>query len=445
MGLYKQASFNGKDYHFDFMAEYPDDMGMPERVRIFDTTLRDGEQAPGFSLRPEEKLQMARQLDALGVDIIEAGFPIASPADAESVRLVAREVRRPVIACLARCRPEDIQRAGWAIQPAARARIHTFIATSDLHLKSKLRITRETCLTAAVDAVRLARTFTDDVQFSAEDATRSDLDFLCRVIEGVILAGATTINLPDTVGYSTPDEIAEFFNSIRSRVPGADVVTFSTHCHDDLGLATANTLAAVQSGARQVECTINGIGERAGNAALEEIVMAFHVRADRMAFETSVETTKIYPASQLLTSLTGQGVQPNKAIVGRNAFAHEAGIHQDGVLKDRRTYEIMRAEDVGVPWQPLVLGKHSGRHAVQRRCEELGLTLSASEIGEVYRTLMAIADERKVIADADLVAVVTAVRQTGAKAPAAVGAVDPFETPSVAMNTVHETGYGHGV
>jgi 2-isopropylmalate synthase len=420
-------------------------MSMAERVRIFDTTLRDGEQAPGFSLRPEEKLQMARQLDALGVDIIEAGFPIASPADAESVRLVAREVRRPVIACLARCRPEDIERAGWAIQPAARSRIHTFIATSDLHLTSKLRITREACLAAAVDAVRRARTFTDDVQFSAEDATRSDMDFLCRVIEAVILAGASTINLPDTVGYSTPDEISEFFTRIRSRVPGADVVTFSTHCHDDLGLSTANTLAAVQAGARQVECTINGIGERAGNAALEEIVMAFRVRADRLAFETGVETTRIFPVSQLLTSLTGQSVQPNKAIVGRNAFAHEAGIHQDGVLKDRRTYEIMRAEDVGVPWQPLVLGKHSGRHAVQRRCEEIGLTLSPSEIGEVYRTLMAIADERKVIADADLVAVVTAVRHTSQPTAATVAAVDPFETPSVAMTTVHETGYGHGV
>jgi 2-isopropylmalate synthase len=426
------------------MAGSPDDMCMGERVRIFDTTLRDGEQAPGFSLRPEEKLQLARQLDALGVDVIEAGFPIASPADAEAVRRIAGEVRRPVVACLARCRREDIERAGWAIQPAARPRIHTFIATSDLHLQSKLRISRETCLEAAVDAVRLARGFTDDVQFSAEDATRSDLDFLCRVIDAVILAGATTINLPDTVGYSTPDEIAEFFATIRRRVSGADAVTFSTHCHDDLGLSTANTLAAVQSGARQVECTINGIGERAGNAALEEIVMAFRVRVDRMPFETTIDTTKIFPISQLLTRLTGQGVQPNKAIVGRNAFAHEAGIHQDGVLKDRRTYEIMRAEDVGVPWQPLVLGKHSGRHAVQRRCTELGLTLSPSEVGEVYRTLMVIADERKVITDADLVAVVSGMRQSQ-PASSPVQTIDPFETPAVTLHTVHETGYGHGV
>jgi 2-isopropylmalate synthase len=422
---------------------------MNERVRIFDTTLRDGEQAPGFSLRPDEKLQLARQLDALGVDIIEAGFPIASPADADAVRRIATEVRRPIIACLARCRREDIERAGWAIQPAGRPRIHTFIATSDLHLQTKLRINREVCLEAAVDAVRLARRFADDVQFSAEDATRSDLDFLCRVIEAVILAGASTINLPDTVGYSTPDEIAEFFTSIRARVPGADEVIFSTHCHDDLGLASANTLAAVQAGCRQVECTINGIGERAGNAALEEIVMAFRVRADRMPYQTGIETTQIYPSSQMLTRLTSEAVQANKAVVGRNAFAHEAGIHQDGVLKDRRTYEIMRAEDVGVPWQPLVLGKHSGRHAVQKRCADLGLTLSPTEIGEVYRTLMTIADERKVIADADLVTVVAALRRD-ARSSATTGVpparpVDPFETPAVPANTVHETGYGHGV
>jgi 2-isopropylmalate synthase len=415
-----------------------------DRIKIFDTTLRDGEQAPGFSLRPDEKLQLARQLDTLGVDIIEAGFPIASPADADAVRRIAREVRRPIVACLARCRREDIERAGWAIEPAERGRIHTFIATSDLHLQAKLRISREACLEAAVDGVRLARSYVSDVQFSAEDATRSDPDFLCRVIETVIRAGATTINLPDTVGYSTPDEIAEFFSRIRARVPGADRVTFSTHCHDDLGLAVANTLAAVQAGATQVECTVNGIGERAGNAALEEIVMAFHVRSDRMAFETAVETTQIYPASQLLTRLTGQGVQANKAIVGRNAFAHEAGIHQDGVLKDRRTYEIMRAEDVGAPWQPLVLGKHSGRHAVQRRCAALNLNLSATEIGEVYRALMAIADERKTITDADLVACVAGLR-SGARPALTVQPVDPFETPASTLHSTYERGYGHGV
>jgi 2-isopropylmalate synthase len=414
-----------------------------ERVQIFDTTLRDGEQAPGFSLRVEEKLQLARQLDALGADIIEAGFPIASPADAEAVRLVAREVRRPVIACLARCRREDIERAGWSIEPAARPRIHTFIATSDLHMASKLRITREQCLEGAVDGVKLARQFTDDVQFSAEDATRSDFDFLCRIVDGVIAAGASTINLPDTVGYSTPDEIADFFSRIRSRVQDADRVVFSTHCHDDLGLAVANTLAAVQAGARQVECTVNGIGERAGNAALEEIVMAFRVRQDRLPYATSVATECIYASSQLLSQLTGQGVQPNKAIVGRNAFAHEAGIHQDGVMKDRRTYEIMQAEDVGAPWRPLVLGKHSGRHAVQRRCAELGLNLDPKEIGEVYRALMAIADDRKTITDTDLVAVVAALRAE-ARPQAAGRAIDPFETPA-AWHSIHESGYGHGV
>jgi 2-isopropylmalate synthase len=418
-----------------------------DRVRIFDTTLRDGEQAPGFSLRPDEKLQLARQLDALGVDIIEAGFPIASPADAEAVRRIAAEVSRPIVACLARCRREDIERAGWAIEPAARPRIHTFIATSDLHLQAKLRITREECLEAAAESVRRARQFTDDVQFSAEDATRSDRGFLCRVIEAVIEAGASTINLPDTVGYSTPDEIAEFFHTIQSRVPGADRVTFSTHCHDDLGLAVANTLAAVQAGARQVECTVNGIGERAGNASLEEVVMAFRVRADRMPYATGIDTRKIYPSSQMLTRLTGQSVQANKAIVGRNAFAHEAGIHQDGVLKDPRTYEIMRAEDVGAPWKPIVLGKHSGRHAVQRRCAELGLELTPVEIGDAYRALMAIADDRKAITDEDLVVVVAGLRQHGRTRPSPLAGqpVDPFETPGSSIHPLHESGYGHGV
>jgi 2-isopropylmalate synthase len=337
------------------------------RLTIFDTTLRDGEQAPGFSLRIVEKLKMAHQLRALGVDIIEAGFPIASDADAEAVRMVATHVRGPVIAALARCTPRDIERAAWSLEPAPRRRIHVFIATSDLHLERKLRMTREECLRAAMSAVRLARRYTDDVQFSAEDATRTDSDFLWRVVEAVIQSGAKTINLPDTVGYSTPDEIRDFFQMIINRVPSSDQVTFSAHCHDDLGLATANTLSAIGAGARQIECTINGIGERAGNASLEEVVMAIRVRADRLPFATAINTQEIYPSSQLLTSLTGEGVQANKAIVGRNAFAHEAGIHQDGMLKDRRTYEIMRPEEVGVPQATLVLGKHSGRHAVQKR------------------------------------------------------------------------------
>jgi len=379
-------------------------------VVVFDTTLRDGEQAPGFSMRVEEKLQLARQLDALGVDIMEAGFPIASQDDAEAVRRVSTEVRRPVIAALARCAPGDIDAAGKALAPAARSRIHTFIATSDLHLERKLRITREQCLERAVDAVKRARGFTDDVQFSAEDATRSDTAFLYQVVEAVIEAGATTINLPDTVGYCTPDEIFEFFSAIIAKVPNAAKAVFSTHCHDDLGLAVANSLSAIRAGARQAECTINGIGERAGNASLEEIVMVSHVRHDRAPFTTAINTREIYPSSQMLTQLTGQAVQANKAIVGRNAFAHEAGIHQDGMLKDRRTYEIMNAEDVGVPKSTLVLGKHSGRHAVQKRCEDLGLALSKFELDRVYKQMTELADRQKHIADAEMVAIVEAVR-----------------------------------
>jgi 2-isopropylmalate synthase len=412
------------------------------RIVVFDTTLRDGEQAPGFSMDVPSKLSMARALDALGVDIIEAGFPIASPADAEATRQVAREVRRPVIAALARCRQLDIEEAARALEPAERKRIHTFLATSDLHLQAKLRISREQCIESAVDAVRYARHHTFDVQFSAEDATRSDLDFLCRVIEAVIKVGATTINLPDTVGYTTPDETQHFFRTIRERVTNADQVVFSAHCHDDLGLGVANTVAAVQGGARQVECTVNGIGERAGNAALEEVVMAFRVRADRLPYTTGVDTKQIYPSSEMLTKLTGQPVQVNKAVVGRNAFAHEAGIHQDGVLKDRRTYEIMRAEDVGAPWNPLVLGKHSGRHAVQKRCAELGFTLEGDELVQVYRALMAIADDRKTLSDADIRSVVQSFRAEHAAAP---DAIDPFDTPSTVVHAMHESGYGHGV
>jgi 2-isopropylmalate synthase len=413
-----------------------------ERVKIFDTTLRDGEQAPGFSLRPTEKLQLARQLDALGVDIIEAGFPIASPADAEAVRWIATEIRRPVIACLARCHPADLERAAWSIKPAAQGRIHTFIATSDLHLQAKLRISREQCLDAAVEAVRYARHHTFDVEFSAEDATRSDFDFLCRVVEAVIKAGASTVNLPDTVGYGTPEETRDFFRRIRESIPDSDKVTFSAHCHDDLGLAVANSLAAVEGGARQIECTVNGIGERAGNAALEEIVMAMRIRADRMPYTVAIDQKQIYPSSEMLTQLTGQAVQVNKAIVGRNAFSHEAGIHQDGILKDRRTYEIMRAEDVGAPWNPLILGKHSGRHAVQRRCQELGFELEGQELIEVYRALMAIADDRKILNDNDIVAVVSAVRTADSPSQEPI---DPFDTPAAAHHALHESGYGHGV
>ena len=409
------------------------------RLTIFDTTLRDGEQAPGFSLRIDEKLKMARQLKTLGVDIIEAGFPIASEADAEAVRMVATHVRGPVIAALARCNSKDVERAAWALAPAPRRRIHAFIATSDLHLECKLRISRDECLRLAMAAVRLARNYTDDVQFSAEDATRTDPDFLWQMIEAVIQAGAKTINLPDTVGYSTPDEVGAFFQKLIARVPSSDQVVFSTHCHDDLGLAVANTLSAISAGARQVECTVNGIGERAGNASLEEIVMAIRVRGDRLPFETGVNTREIFSSSQLLTALTGEGVQANKAIVGRNAFAHEAGIHQDGMLKDRRTYEIMHPEEVGVS-ATLVLGKHSGRHAVQRRCEQIGHTLDRQTLDAVYRAVIAHADREKVVSDTDLAAIVARATGTGTqRSESPASAVSDFTA------TPAEVGYGHGV
>ena len=408
-----------------------------DRITIFDTTLRDGEQAPGFSMTTPEKLRVAHQLSNLGVDVIEAGFPIASDADAEAVRMIATRVRGPVIAALARCNDKDIDTAGWALAPASRARIHVFIATSDLHLERKLRISRRECVESAVAAVRRARQFTSDVQFSAEDATRSDQEFLWRVIEAVIQAGATTINLPDTVGYSTPDEVRTFFAAMIRRVPSSDQVTWSTHCHDDLGLAAANSLAALEGGARQLECTINGIGERAGNASLEEVVMATRVRADRLPFATAIDTRELFATSQLLTSVTGEGVQANKAIVGRNAFAHEAGIHQDGMLKDRRTYEIMRPEEVGVPQATLVLGKHSGRHAVQRRCEMIGLTLERRELDTVYRAVIEHADREKIVSDGDLAAIAARVLGT-APAPAPLLVHDFASTPA-------ESGYGHGV
>jgi 2-isopropylmalate synthase len=373
-----------------------------DSVVFFDTTLRDGEQAPGFSMNLREKLELARQLEALGVDVIEAGFPIASADDAEAVRIIAQEVRGPVIAALARAARGDIERAGESLAPAARPRIHTFIATSDLHLERKLHMSRERCEEAALAAVRQARQYTDDVEFSAEDATRSDLEFLCPLIEKVIDAGAGTVNLPDTVGYATPDEITDFFTAVRNRVSNIDETVLSSHCHDDLGLAVANSLAAMQAGVRQVECTINGIGERAGNASLEEIVMAMFVRRDRLPYRNGIRTDLLFPTSQLLSRLTGEAVQSNKAIVGRNAFAHEAGIHQDGVLKDRRTYEIMRPQDVGVPHTTIVLGKHSGRHAVQKRCEEIGLSLSRRELDRVYQRMIALADTQKSVSDKEL-------------------------------------------
>jgi 2-isopropylmalate synthase len=373
-------------------------------VLIFDTTLRDGEQAPGNSLSPEEKLRLARQLDALRVDIIEAGFPAASEDDFRSVREIATEVRRPIIAALARCHERDIDLAGETLTGAERGRIHVFVSTSDLHIREKLRTTRAGVLDMARAAVRRARGYTDDVEFSAEDASRSDPDFLCRVVEAAVEEGARTINLPDTVGYATPAEYAALFRDVRERVSGADRVVLSAHCHDDLGLAVANSLAAIAAGAGQVECTVNGIGERAGNAALEEIVMASQVRGPVLGFQCNIESREIHRTSQLLSYLTGVFPQPNKAIVGRNAFAHEAGIHQHGMLQNGLTYEIIRPEMVGIPRSTLVLGKHSGRHALERRYLELGYQLGEDELAEVYQSFTALAERKREILDEDLLA-----------------------------------------
>ena len=369
------------------------------RITIFDTTLRDGEQSPGCSMNVQEKVRLGRQLDRLGVDVIEAGFPIASDGDFAAVQAVAAAVPRPRIAALARAVRHDIERAAQALQSAIRPRIHVVLATSDIHLQHKLRISRQQCLEQAAESVRLARTFCDDVEFSPEDATRTDPEFLFQVLEAVIQAGATTLNIPDTVGYTVPAEFGDLIRSIRERAPGAENVTISTHCHNDLGLAVANSLAAIANGARQVECTINGIGERAGNASLEEIVMALRVRADRYPYQTGIVSEQLYPTSQMLEEITGIPVQPNKAIIGRNAFAHEAGIHQDGMLKNRLTYEIMTPQSVGVPDSKLVLGKHSGRHALSLRCEQLGYHFERRELDEVYRKVVVLADEIKHVHD----------------------------------------------
>ncbi|MGQ0735134.1 MAG: 2-isopropylmalate synthase [Acidobacteriota bacterium] len=381
-------------------------MGDPVRIRIFDTSLRDGEQAPGFSMTASEKVRMARQLDTLGVDIIEAGFPIASEGDFAAVSAVSAEVRRPIIAGLARAVKPDVERAAAALERAARPRIHVFLATSDLHLRDKLRIDRRQCLDQTAEAVRLATSFVDDVEFSAEDATRSDLAFLCDVAQAAVEAGATTVNLPDTVGYALPEDIRHMFGAVRERI-GPDV-TLSAHCHDDLGMAVANSIAAVQAGACQVECTVNGIGERAGNASLEEIVMALHVRRDRLAYFTNVSTPELCATSRLLSDIVGVSVPPNKAIVGANAFAHEAGIHQDGVLKNPLTYEILRPETVGAAGSRLVLGKHSGTRGVDARCRALGFYLRPDVLARVYARLVATADTVKSIEDFHVVEAVAA-------------------------------------
>ncbi len=369
------------------------------RITVFDTTLRDGEQSPGCSMNVQEKLRMAQQLDRLGVDVIEAGFPIASDGDFEAVQAVAASIRRPVITGLARACTVDIERAWQALKNAARPRIHVFLATSDIHLKHKLRMSRQQCLEQARDAVRLAKSLCEDVEFSPEDATRTHTEFLCQVLEAVAEAGATTLNIPDTVGFTMPAEFTELIQTIRRRVRGIEKLTISAHCHDDLGFAVANSLAAIAAGARQVECTVSGIGERGGNASLEEIVMAMRVRPDLYPYDTSVVSDRLYPTSQLLSEITGVAVQPNKAIIGRNAFAHEAGIHQDGVLKNPLTYEIMTPQSVGVPDSTLVLGKHSGRHALGLRCEQLGFQFERRELDEIYRRFVILADKIKTIQD----------------------------------------------
>jgi 2-isopropylmalate synthase len=366
---------------------------MNDRVYIFDTTLRDGEQSPGCSMTVPEKVRMARKLVELGVDILEAGFPIASEGDFQAVDAVSREFPWVQVAALARACKLDVERAARALEQAKRPRIHTFIATSDIHLKHKLRKTREQVLEEAVAAVELARRYTDDVEFSAEDATRTDPDYLEEVSKAVVAAGARTVNLPDTVGYSVPEEFGEFIGRVVRALGDSAIV--SVHCHDDLGLAVANSMAGVRAGARQIECTINGIGERAGNCSLEEAVMIMKTRNDRMPYHTGIVTEQLYPASQLLTELVTFGPQPNKAIVGSNAFAHEAGIHQDGFLKERSTYEIMDPRSVGVPESKLILGKHSGRHALNKRCEDLGYHLTREQLDEVYHRFTAVADGKK--------------------------------------------------
>ncbi len=374
-----------------------------DRLIIFDTTLRDGEQSPGASMTLDEKVRIAKVLEEMQVDVIEAGFPIASPGDFESVKAVATAIKDSTICGLSRSLDKDIERAGEALKPANSSRIHTFIATSPIHMKEKLRMQPDDVLAQAIKAVKKARQYTDDVEFSAEDAGRSDLDFLCRVVEATINAGATTINIPDTVGYNIPHQFGELIKQLIQRVPNADKAIFSVHCHNDLGLAVGNSLAAVLNGARQVECTINGLGERAGNASLEEVVMAVRTRQDVFDCDTNINTTIILPASRLVSSITGFPVQPNKAIVGKNAFAHESGIHQDGVLKSRETYEIMRAQDVGWSDNKIVLGKHSGRSALRSRLEEIGIKLDSEEaLNAAFSRFKDVADRKHEIFDEDL-------------------------------------------
>lgn len=386
------------------------------RIIIFDTTLRDGEQSPGASMNTTEKLEVAQALADLGVDVIEGGFPIASPGDFEAVRCIAEAIKGPTIAGLARCNDADIDRAADAVRHAEKGRIHVFLATSAIHREFKLNMAKEEIIRRAVAGVKRARNHVGDVEFSPEDAGRTELDFLVQVVEAVIDAGATTVNIPDTVGYCMPDEFGNVIGHLTRNVRNIDKAIISVHCHNDLGLAVANSLAAIKNGARQIECTINGIGERAGNCSLEEIVMALHTRKDLFAMETGINTRRLFPTSRLVANTTGIHVQRNKAIVGQNAFAHESGIHQDGMLKERSTYEIMRPEDVGIARTELVLGKHSGRHALRARIAELGYHLADDQLASIFEDFKRLCDKKKEIFDADIEALVDHRMQSGSKA-----------------------------
>ncbi len=379
---------------------------MTDRIIIFDTTLRDGEQSPGMSMTTPEKLQVAEVLDAMGVDVIEAGFAIASQGDFEAVREIAKRTKNSVVCSLARAKSADIERAAEAIKPAKRGRIHTFMSTSEIHLKYQYRIDNDACLGMIRDSVTLARTFTDNVEWSAMDSTRTDKDFLCKAVEEAIKCGATTVNIPDTVGYATPNDYGALIAHLKNKVPNIDKAVISTHCQNDLGLATANSLAAILNGARQIECTINGIGERAGNTSLEEVVMAIKVRSDIYKFKTNIDSTHIMRASRLIQDITGEKVQVNKAIVGANAFAHESGIHQDGVLKHAGTYEIMTPESVGLEKSNLVMGKHSGRHAFKDKLVSLGFNLGDNAIEDAFHRFKELADKQKKIDDQDIITLI---------------------------------------
>ena len=401
-GTYIRSCYEYENLRIELKKRNERSITMADKIIIFDTTLRDGEQSPGYSMNTDEKLYLASQLEKLRVDVLEAGFPAASEGDFEAVQMIAKKIRSIEVAALARTSRQDIDAAWGAIREAANPRIHVFIATSDIHLKHKLKMDRNQVIDKTVEAVKYSRQFTDNVEFSAEDGSRTDRDFLCRVFEAAISAGATTVNLPDTVGYAIPSEFADLIAYVKGHTPNIGKAVLSVHCHNDLGLATANSLAGINAGARQVECTVNGIGERAGNTSLEEIVMTLHTRRNYLPYVTTINAKEIYPSSHLLSMITGISVQPNKAIVGANAFAHEAGIHQDGVLKHKTTYEIMEPATIGLETSRLVMGKHSGRHAFRDRLGELGYELSESEIDHLFKKFKDLADKKKEIAEEDL-------------------------------------------